>query len=302
MAKYSFVVSSNTKYLDCLNVFLNSLESVGNKNDVHIVSWDLPKDYIDKLSALSYKTFIHEISKSPQMIALGEGDSLMRFRYELAAGLDYDSVCVVDADTLVCRDLTLWFEIAARADVIIGCGMEQKRWYGEPEEHHKVDGKHFIERTWDDKDLCCSPIFFNPKKFGDAFHFSWSIYANYPLEKRFKGPDMDAINMALIKYGYKGRVIALGEETWSGLHEVLLKPFSHISENHGQWWTINGEEIWVIHGQYLNKIWLGWQRDNQDLCIDRELDGSPRCKQVAKQSLEQIVELFKKMSTYKIKL
>ena len=299
---YAFVVSSNERYLECLNVFLNSLESVGNRNDVHIVSWDLPKEYLEKLPELSFKTIIYEVSDDPKMQEIGEGEVLMRYRYELASKLNYDSVCVMDADSLVARNLDIWFEITANTDVIIGCGLEQKRWYGDPEEHHKVNGKHFIKPIWNDKDICCSPLFFNPKKFGDAMHFSWSIIADYDFEHRFKGPDMDGLAMAILKFGYKDRVIALAEATWSGLHETLLKPFSHISENHEMLWTINGEEIWVIHGQFLNEIWLGWQRDGQEGCIDRELDGSPRCKQIAEQCLGYLVGHFEKMSKYKIKV
>jgi hypothetical protein len=292
---YSFVIASNTRYLDCLTALLNSLEYVGNKNDVHIVSWGLPE-----LREYPFKIIRHEVADDPKMQEIGEGEVLMRYRYELASQLDYDAVCVLDADTLVVRNLDIWFEMAARADVIIGCGLEQKRWYGEPEEHHKVNGEYPIPRTWNDKDICCSPLFFNPRKFGDAFHWSWAIIADYDFDHRFKAPDMDAINIAVIKFGYKNRVIALAEATWSGLHETLLKPFSHICEMHDGLWTINGEEIWVIHGQYLNQIWRGWQIDNQIGCVDRELDGSLRNKQIAQSCLDFIVAYANKMLNYGI--
>jgi len=302
MAKrYAFVVAANTRYIAPLNVLLNSLEKVGNKNDVHLISWDLPQDYIDQFKELSYQIIVHEVSQDPKMQELGEGEVLMRYRYQVGAESDYDAVCILDADTMICRNLDIWFDIAANTDVIIGCGLEQKRWYGEPEEHHKIAGEHFIERTWNDKDICCSPLFFNPKIFGEAFKFSWSAVADYDFENRFKGPDMDIINMAIIKYGHKDRVIALAEATWSGLHETLLKPFSHISEMHDNLWTINGEEVWLIHGQYLNEIWRGWQIDGQIGCIDRELDGSPRNKQIAQQCLDFITKKFEEMNNYKLK-
>jgi hypothetical protein len=299
-SKYAYVVASNTRYLTPLNVLLNSLEKVGNIQDVHLISWDLPKDYLEKLNQLSYKVIVHEIAQDPKMQELGEGECLMRYRYQIASEIDYEAVCVLDADTMICRNLDLWFEIAEKADVIIGCGLEQKRWYGEPEDHHKVNGEYPIPRTWAEKDICCSPIFFNPKKFGDAFHWTWEIVADYDFEHRFKGPDMDALNIAIIKFGYENRVIALAEATWSGLHETLLKPFSHISEMHDQLWTINGEEIWLIHGQYLNPIWRGWQIDGQIGCIDRELDGSFRNKQIAQQCLDFITKKFEEMNEYKI--
>jgi hypothetical protein len=303
MSNYAYVVSANERYLTNLNILLNSLEKVKNIQDVHIVSWDLPKDYLDKLSQLSYKAVVHEISDIPEMIEISEGEALMRYRYEVASQLtEYDSVCVLDADTMICRNLDIWHEISYKAEVIVGCILEQKRWYGEPEEHHKVNGEYPIPRTWAEKDICCSPIFFNPKKFGDAFHWTWSIIADYDFEHRFKGPDMDSLNISLIKFGYTDRIIALAEATWSGLHETLLKPFSHISEMHDQLWTINGEEIWLIHGQYLNPIWRGWQIDGQIGCVNRELDGSPRNKQIAEQCLDFITKKFEEINKYKIKI
>lgn len=303
MTKYAFIVSSNEKYLPYLNAFLNSLDYVGNTQDVHIVSWNLAKEYLDKLKQLNFKTMIHEVSGNPEYQKLGEAETLMRWRYELASQLtDYDSVVVFDADSIVVRDLTLWFEIAAKAKVIIGVALEQKRWYGEPEEHHKVDGVYPISRTWNDKDICCSPLFFDPKTFGEVFHYSWQIVADYPPEKRFLAPDMDGLGISILKYGYQNRIIALSEITWSGLHETLLKPFSHVCEMHDKLFTINGEEIWVIHGQFPNSIWRGWQIDGQMGCIQRELDNSPRCQELAKQSLEFLTSYWKKMSEYKIKI
>jgi hypothetical protein len=290
MVKYAYIVAANTRYLTPLTVLLNSLEKVGNVQDVHIVSWDLPKEFLEK--ERPYKVIVHEVSQDPKMQEIGEGEVLMRYRYEIASQLNYEAVCVLDADTMICRNLDLWFEISARSDVIIGCGLEQKRWYGEPEEHHKVNGEYPIDKTWNDKDICCSPLFFNPKTFGDAFHYTWSIIADYDFDHRFKAPDMDAINLALIKFGYTDRIIALAEATWSGLHETLLKPFSHICEMHDKLWTINGEEIWLIHGQYLNELWRQWQIDGQIGCIDRELDGSPRNKQIAQSCLDFITQKF----------
>ena len=304
MNKYAFVVSANTKYIVPLNIFLNSLDYVGNRHDVHIVSWGLPKDYLEKIREFPFDITVHEMADDPKMQEIGEGEVLMRYRYELASKLkDYDAVCVLDADTAMVRDVTLWFEVADRAKVIIGCALEQKRWYGKDENNQMVDGKHFIEPIWNDKDICCSPLFFSPNNFGDALHFSWHIIADYPPEKRFKAPDMDGLNMSIIKHGYKDRVIALAEATWSGLHETLLKPFSHVCEMHDKLWTINGEEIFLIHGQYLNPIWRKWQIEGQNGCIKRELDNSARCKQIAQQCLEQIVRYFEKMNTgHKVKI
>jgi hypothetical protein len=300
-SKYAFVVAANEKYLPPLNVLLNSLEKVGNKQDVHLISWALPAKYLAKLDQLGYRVIVHEVSGIPEMQALGEGEVLMRYRYALL-DVEYDAICVLDADSCIIRNLDIWFEIADKADVIIGCGLEQKRTYGEGfEEHHKVDGKHILPKTWNEKDICCSPLFYSPK-FSDAFVFSWKIFADYPPERRFRGPDMDSVNLSIMKFGYQNRVIALAEATWSGLHETLLKPCSHVCEMHGNLWTVNGEELFVLHGQFLSSVWQGWQLDGQLKMIDRELNGSETCKALARNCLAFLVDYVKKMAEYKVKI
>jgi len=154
MTKYSYICAANQRYLPYLNAFLNSLEFVKNTQDVHIISWNLPSSYLKKLSQLSYSVIVHEVSGEPRFKELGEADVLMRYRYELASSLkEYQSVVVFDADSIVVRNLDLWLEIAANSKVILGVSLEQKRWYGEPEEHHKVNGEYPIPRTWNEKDM-----------------------------------------------------------------------------------------------------------------------------------------------------
>jgi len=302
MSKYSYVVAANERYLPLLNAFLNSLEYVGNKQDVHLISWNLPTSYLKQFSQLGYSVIVHEVSNEPGFKELGEGDVLMRYRYELASNLtEYESVVVFDADSIVVRNLDLFFEIAAKANVIIGVALEQKRWYGR-EENHKVDGKHIVSETWNEKDIACSPLFFNPKEFGKVFSYSWHIFADYPPERRFRAPDMDALNIAILKFGVQNRILELPETPWSGLHETLLKPFSYVCEMHGNLWTINGEPIYVIHGQFNSPLWRQWQIEGQLRCIDRELDGSPRCKKIAQDCLEFLTSYWQKMFEFKLKL
>jgi len=113
---------------------------------------------------------------------------------------------------------------------------------------------------------------------------------------------MDALNLAILKFGYKDRIIDLNEITWSGLHETLLKPFTNICEIHGKLFSMNGEPIYVIHGQFGSPVWRKWQIDNQLRCIDRELDGSLNCKRIAQQSFEFLVSYWEEMSRYKIRI
>ena len=46
--KYAFIVSACKKYVPELCALLNSLENIGNKHDVFVIGYELPKDFTDQ--------------------------------------------------------------------------------------------------------------------------------------------------------------------------------------------------------------------------------------------------------------
>ena len=113
---------------------------------------------------------------------------------------------------------------------------------------------------------------------------------------------MDALNISILKFKVQDKILELPEAPWSGLHETLLKPFSYVCELHNKLFTINGEPIFVIHGQFNLPLWRQWQIEGQLRCIDRELDGSPRCKKISRECLEFLTSYWEEMSKFKLKL
>lgn len=74
----------------------------------------------------------------------------------------------------------------------------------------------------------------------------------------------------------------------------MLKAHSRAIEIEGNIWTEDGQEIYIVHGQYWEPVWRGWQTDNQTRMIDREFEGSPSYKSRSTMSFALLCEHFER--------
>ena len=303
MTDYAYIVPSNTKYLPGVTALLNSLERFGNKNDVIFDAYGIDPGYIAKLKDYSFEIIVKEVTQA-EVDYLGEAEVLMRKRYQTAGeATQYKAVCVLDADFFILADPICYFR-AAEAGLVVGVTLEQKRYYADP--NHKVDGEFLYDpENWNDRDLCCAPLFISPKVWGEALKESYNIvnrnFGKFEKmqhdEGRFKGPDMDGLNICLFKNGSYEHTLCLSQHTWTGMHESLMKIFTRAVVKHDRLFTEDGEEIFMIHGQWWNFTWRGWQIDGQMGMIEREMDKSPRAKNIAQQSFELVCVWWKDIAT-----
>lgn len=297
MSRYAFVVASNGRYLPGIIGILNSLAKNGNKHDVILLGYKLPEKLDEDIEKLPFK--VNHIDLSEEWIRkYGEAEVLMRYRYmipyQLAAECNcYDAFCILDADMLVLQDMTRYFRMVDGTGLILGCTLEQKRRYAE--ENHEVppgSGNYLIPKDfWNGRDLCCAPLFLGPMWY-EALKKTWEIFAVEDPEKRFRAPDMDALNICLIEAGAYDHIIPGSQHVWTGLHEVFMKAHTRIIDQHGVPFTEDGEEINIIHGQYWNKKWRGWQIDNQHGMIKREFDNSKSYHSRSDGSFEYLLRLW----------
>ena len=303
MTDYAYIVPSNTKYLPGVTALLNSLERFGNKYDVIFQHYLIDPGYLAKLKDYSFTIIPEEISVA-EVEYLGEAEVLMRKRYYRAAELtEYKAICILDADFFVLKDPFCYFK-AAEIGNVVGVTLEQKRRYGDP--NHRVDGEFLIDpELWCARDLCCAPMFVNPTIWSVPLKLSYDIVyrpekggVNFEGDKgKFKGPDMDAINICLLKHGSYKHTLCLDQHTWSGLHESLMKIFTRAVVKHDQLFTEDGREIFMIHGQWWERVWRGWQIDGQMGMIEREMDNSQRAKSIAQQSFDLVCTWYKDFAT-----
>lgn len=303
MAKFAYIVASNSRYIPGLNALINSLDVVGNKHDLHVLGYNLPQQYIDAVNAagLSYKVVWHAIEQK-EVDWLGEAEVLMRKRYYLPYYLSFfpdapDTVCILDADMFITQELTRYF-IMANTGVILGCGLEQKRRYNETNHQYPAgSGTYLIPpEHWSQRDLCCSPLFIG-KAWFEVFKKTWDMVNDHPHgQGRFLAPEMDALNIRLIEAGAHDWIVPMNQPCWTGLHESLMKAHTRAVDIHGMLFTEDGQEVNVVHGQFWNVTWRGWQVDGQMGMIEREFDNSQRYKQISLGSFEFVCRWYKKMA------
>lgn len=302
--KYAFIVSACSKYLPELTAMLNSLDMIGNNHPVHIIGYNLPNEFVSQLTKLSYPAHLYEIPEAEAREFGGEGEILCRKRYWYAAEwgetLGYDAVCVLDADMFFIRPVDQYFKIASQCGFICGAGLEQKRIYGE-EPNQKVGGVQLIPPTWNAKDIACAPLFFDPKKWGDLFRRSWTIFSEGFPTTNFKAPDMESYNLLILAGQHQDDVLLLSNYSLVGTNEKLLKPYTRMTvQGDKLLWTEGGEPIYIVHGQFYKARWRRQQLLNRHGCAAGYLGFAERSDAMAAGAMQGLYEWFLKCLRYKI--
>ena len=306
MSKYAYIMAGDLKYLPELTANLNSLDYVGNKQDVILIGIHLPDDFIAQLDKLGYNVIYKEISEEEVTESRGISEVTCRKRYWYAAeyGQDYDAVCVLDADLIWGRDAVQFFDIAAKTGFILGPHKEQNQVYNR--DHHMTNGKWEwkTERGfWNDKDMCNCPVFIDAKVWEEALRKEWNIFIN----EGFKAPDMDAMNLCFLEYGSYDKTIKLTGNQWLGTNEQHLKPYIRVvTKNNGKIWTETGSEVFCYHGHYYHEKWRSCQLSNRSHCASGYLKATEEsllsCNNIAKGSMNLLYENFMKMLDWKIQI
>lgn len=299
--RHAFIVSACSKYIPELTALLNSLDAIGNKHHVYVIGYQLPKEFTDQFDRLGYYVEHYAIPEAEAREFGGESEILCRKRYWYAAewGKEYDSVCLLDADMLFVRPVDQYFEIADKCGFILGVTLEQKTVYGTDEDghhHQRVMGEHIVQHpVWNDKDMCCTPMFIDAKRYGSQLRKSWEIFTQGYPEKNFRAPDQQALNMILVSERLTDKVMLLPNMCFVASNEKLLKPYTRMTvQTDGKIWTESGEPVFIIHGQYYKARWRQGQLDARHGCAEGYLGYSFNTDQMAAGAMQGLYEFFLK--------
>ena len=307
MAKNSFLVAADLAFFPALNALLNSLDYIGYNDVINIILFkDTPLDYLDHIQ----NKVGYEIKKIPfrediyrDTFGGMKTDYMKRYRYYIASQIcyDYNAICFLDVDMFFVRNVDIFFEIASRG-IMLGCAKTGKTRYGVNPSYY-IDGKDPLPNSiWNDKDICCCPIFFN-HAFHNVFHYVWYGYTTEL--GRMKASDLFAINQSVLvndsKYSSYSRLITMPCQSWVGTNEVMLKPYTRVVEKEGQLISENGDLVYSVHGKWFSEGWHNGQRLHMDRLIDSQLGGSQHWKNQYKTSMNHIFKWFLKMAIgYKV--
>jgi len=303
MANYSFLVGGDLDFFPAANALLNSLDYIGFTGDVNFIAFrDFPLEYL-KLAQekFCYNIVLHPFNEEIFKTFEGQKSHYMkRYRYGVASEIckDYGSICFIDIDMFFVRNVDIFFEIASH-DIMLGCAKTGKVKYGGNPSYF-VDGKDIVDSPiWNDKDMCCCPIFFNSsfsKVFSDVYHA-------YTTENRFQASDLFAINSMVLHNGVRDRLLTMPCQSWVGTNETMLKPFTRVVEKDGNLISENGEVVYSVHGKWFSEGWHNGQIQHMDRAIERYLGNSKQCIGWYKQSMQHIMNWQLKMQfQHKIKL
>jgi len=301
-SKYAYIVAADLKYLPELVANLNSLDYVGNTQDVHIIGINLPGEFLLQIAHLNYKAIVHIISEEEVQESRGISEVTCRKRYWYAAeiGKDYDAVCVLDADLVWCRNPIQYFDIAAKTGFILGPCKEQNKVYDtKDDDHYLVNGEwiwNIPKGFYNDQDMCNCPLFIDAKVWGDALRMEWDIFH----KGGFKGPDMCAMNLSFLQYGSYDKTVKLVGLQWIATNEQLLKPYTRAVDRHGKIYAENGIEIISYHGHFYHEKWRQCQLDNRHGCAERYLKTTECPDNMAQGAMNLLYTNFMKMLDYKI--
>ena len=308
MSKYAFVVGATNTYVPELVANLSSLSYVGNTADVHVYGIELEQSVIDQFSKLSYKVIFHNITEEEWTADKGRSETVCRKRYYFAAeiGKNYDSVAVLDADLIWVRNPEQYFIMAEKTGFIFGPGKEQNKVYDDP--HHQFNGEWLIPQGYyNRKDMCNCPVFIDAKKYGEALKKSWEWFiTGFDEGTNFKAPDMDAMNIAFIKYAGDENLVVLPGIQWLATNEQLLKPYMRAIEDRGLIKTESGIPVYSYHGQFYHRRWRECQLANRHQCANGYLKADKHPEVIAhmddqaRGSMNCLYEYFLKMLDYKI--
>ena len=307
MTPYAFIMCCDVRYLPEAIALLNSLDYIGNKQDLHWYGYQIPIEVLSQLDILSYQVYFHLITEHEVQESHGLSEVVCRKRYYYAneIGKDYESVCVLDADMVFVRDPINFFKIAAKTDLVVCAVKEQKESYGDP--NHRAKGQWIMPEGFrPEMDLCNCPLFINTHVWGKALKKSFEIFMDgFPAEN-FKGPDMAAMNLCLLEAGSEGLTIGLPNSQWLATNEQAEKPYMRYVGDGDSIKTESGTPVYSFHGHIGHKAWRENQLLNRHNCIQGYLKASGESLEasdnIAKGSMELIYERFKKMLHYKIRL
>lgn len=300
---YCFVVCADIRYLPEVVCCLNSLCYVGNKQDVHFYGYKIPEEVQDQFVDLSYNVIFHDITDEEIDLNHGLSEVVCRKRYFYAnqVGREYQAVCVLDADMVFTRDPIQFFVIAEKTGYVLGASKEQNKVYDDG--HHTWHGQFVIDKGYyNPVDLCNCPLFVDPKIWGKALDMSYQWFIDGFPETNMKCPDMDCMNIALIKYGSADKTIVLPGIQWLATNEQLLKPYIRAISDHGLIKTECGIPVFSYHGQYYHPRWRNTQVMNRHHCAEGYLKATECCDNMAKGAMDLLYTNFKKMLDWKIQI
>jgi len=271
MNNFAIFISSNKNYLPFFNSLLNSLDAHNINVDVFLIHDGIDEKYLSSLNIFDFPINVIPIERSDFNIdpANEHNNNLYmkqtRFKYIREYGTSYKAICMLDADMFVTTpNFMNLFNLVNDTNLMIGCN-ERFKWTFDKRFTYK--DKPLFENSIKAKKFHCSvPIIFDLNKWLDVFDFYNKIAFNTFEEKKNgeikPAGDIYCWNISVYKNNRQNDLILFPMETMTQVHYTNLFPWSNIKKIGKEWWTVNGDEVFTIHGRVGKKSWYDGHLNN----------------------------------------
>ncbi len=269
MSKFALVVTGDARYLAGINAMLNAMKYYGmdvdNSIEFHLIH-SIPEStgYIQR-AKVAFGSFFHPVNIteyyeecrpeywSKQLKHSKSSMKYARWWYPVDRLSDYDCLCVLDADRIITNNLTPWFDMIARSDMI---GLAANDW---------SDAMYF---SYDDHramiknpPLYSNPYFITGRRAKELFplipEYAENPQKYHPPYQRPTTGDMHPVNLTLLQTGMIKDLYPLPATQWvfvqNGhvmLKERVIQGRNYIGSRKYIGIHENGDLIHTIHRRY----------------------------------------------------
>jgi len=282
-SKNLLVVAASENYLPAINALFNSIDYHKIDTDVLLISWRLPKDYLDKIQEVfNFHIRIIESNHEHQV----EGTAIERFKYAVEIGKEYDAICLMDADMFFMSNVDLYFQVASKGFIVTAKNGMIINFNEAYQKQYNVDlGTSEYPYL---KIHTTAPIWLGPNDL-DWFD------ALYQSKRIDSFDDFLYLNILGIKMGKDKRMISLEPFSTTNIHHFCLKPTTRVLKKTSPegYFVMSGTEgeMTSMHGKlWIENYYLDLAKSMDRFFIDEEL-GNRQKKQML-DSRETMLEEF----------
>lgn len=322
--RYAIFVSSTWNYVQYLNALVNSIQKRRlfeyNNLDVHVIyTLDFPDAYLDAISnSFDYNLIAIGFDREKSLFRDEQNKNRImkfaRFEYMRQAAMEYDVVCMLDADMMIVSpEFMNLFDLVYGTDKLIGCNEHFKWTIGDNEKGpvYKMDdpilfpddGFIFTEPTLLWKFHCSVPIIFNMTEWDSVFDFYLKLVSEgYEVKngKQIPMGDIFSWNTAVRYMNKQNDLILFPMEVMTQVHYTNTDPNRRVIDNNGYWHTWAGDPVYSLHGRvdrdrWVSEHWRVFERNNAE-------SEHEKLRPKIAQTLEMIKREWDELNDGKVKL
>ncbi|MHA2313472.1 MAG: hypothetical protein ACXADF_18485, partial [Candidatus Thorarchaeota archaeon] len=194
--KYAIVITADARYLPGYNGQINAVRYYGFDDKVEIHLDKFPNVVATRIEDLR-KEYGKKYNDKPGGKRTKSIMKWWRWWYPVERLVDYDAICVLDADRQIVNDMTPYFDVCARSDMILLA----KNDFSEAETFSYDDARAMQAEP----PIYSNPYFITGKRLVDIFplipEYAMNARKYYPDARRPETGDMHPVNLTLLHTG-----------------------------------------------------------------------------------------------------